>query len=94
MEIIAVLTKNGEKTLALNDDEDVCYNCETKTHGDNSIPTVDSSVNFCRECYESFYCLECGKPLSTGDVMYHAKCMPKDVILDDLTPRGKELKYE
>lgn len=84
METFTALTKTGKKTISLNYDEDICFNCECITTDDSSIPTNDSAVNFCRDCFETYYCLHCGKPLDEGETMYHIECQPKSVVLNDL----------
>ena len=77
MERVDILTKDGRKTVNLEDNEDFCYNCLTKTT--DATPTLDTAVHFCCDCIESYYCLKCGFPLVDGEVAYHKRCKPKDV---------------
>ncbi|NQU54082.1 MAG: hypothetical protein HQ522_16255 [Bacteroidetes bacterium] len=81
MEKVNVSTKNGSKEFDIEGDQDVCYNCEKLT--EDSIPTEDSAVHFCIECYDEYYCLQCGVGLE-GHIMYHPECKPDNVVLLNL----------
>ena len=80
MEKISILTKNGRKEIKLEGDQGICYNCEIITT--DVIPTQDSAVHFCLNCYNDYYCLKCGIGLE-DHVLYHPKCKPDNVIICD-----------
>ena len=77
MEKITVTTKNGRKEIEVEAEQDMCFNCEKIT--EDGMPTEDSAIHFCPECYYDFYCLKCGKPLEDGEIMYHKECLPVNI---------------
>jgi len=76
------------RTSKLTGDEDICYNCECIS--EDCIPTMDSAVNFCQECAESYYCLHCGIGLDEGEIMYHDSCKPGNVEIDEELLRNND----